>query len=57
MATNGSYRRAGRIGNVREDAHVRDPRTGQWTTRDTKSGRFRLAKRLGGSLRSVRRED
>lgn len=55
---NGTYRRrAGRVGNVHADARVRDPRTGQWTTRDTKTGRFRLAKLLGGSLRSVRRED
>lgn len=57
MAVSGSYRRAGRIGNLRDAARVRDARTGQWITRATSRSRFRLAKLLGGTLRSVRRED
>lgn len=34
----------------------RDPKTGQWSRRDTSSGRFVDAKKRGGTLNSVRRE-
>lgn len=56
MAQNGTYG-GGRVGDVRDTARERDPRTGLWTTRDTQSGRFGGAKRDGGTLNSVRRED
>lgn len=56
MAQNGTYG-GGRVGDVRGSARERDPRTGLWTKRDTQTGRFDRAKRSGGTLNSVRRED
>lgn len=56
MATDEHYD-GGRVGEVLHDAREQDPRTAQWTRRDTQHGRFRAAKRAGGSLKSVRRED
>jgi hypothetical protein len=57
MAQNGTYG-GGRVGVVKDDTtRSRDPRTGEWTSRDTQTGRFRKAKRIGSTLRSVRRED
>lgn len=56
MATSGTYG-GGRVGEATQDAREQDPRTAQWTRRDTQQGRFRAAKRTGGTLKSVRRED
>jgi hypothetical protein len=47
----------GRVGEVLHDAREQDPHTAQWTRRDTQHDRFRGAKRAGGTLNSVRRED
>lgn len=55
MATSGTYG-GGRVGRADQDAREQDPRTAQWTRRDTQHDRFRDAKRAGGSLKSVRRE-
>jgi hypothetical protein len=55
MAESGTTGRA-RIVPDPSRSHRRDPKTGQWSRRDTSSGRFDEAKKQGGTLKSVRRE-
>jgi hypothetical protein len=55
MAESGTTGRA-RIVPDPSRSQRRDPKTGQWSRRDTSSGRFVDAKKRGGTLNSVRRE-
>ena len=55
MAKNGAKGK-GRVGAVKGRSQTRNPRTGMWTKRDTKSGRFLDVKQSGGSFKGVRRE-
>jgi hypothetical protein len=55
MAKNGA-RGSGRVGAIKGRSQTRNPDTGLWTKRDTKSGRFVDVKRSGGSFKGVRKE-
>ncbi|MCC6628224.1 MAG: hypothetical protein IT340_12585 [Chloroflexi bacterium] len=46
----------GRVGQVRDRSQVRNPATGQWTKRDTVTGRFMDGKQDGTPLKGVRKE-
>jgi hypothetical protein len=47
---------AGRVGSVQGRTQSRNPKTGLWTKRDTRSGQFTEVKRSGGAFKGVRRE-
>ena len=55
MAKNGA-KGGGRAGAVSERSQVKNPRTGNWTKRETSSGRFIATKKSSGSFKGVRRE-
>ena len=55
MAKNGA-RGSGRIGSARDRSQARNSKTGLWTKRDTKIGRFSDIKQDGGAFKGVRRE-
>ena len=55
MAKNGA-KGNGRIGAVTNRSQVKNPKTGQWTKRDSSSGRFMQMKKSGVPFKGVRRE-
>lgn len=56
MARNKPHGDNRRQGAVRGRSQVRNPRTGNWTKRDTGTGRFMDQKTSGGRFKGVRRE-
>jgi hypothetical protein len=56
MAKNKPYGDNHRIGAVRGRSQVKNPKSGNWTKRDTSSGRFTDQKTSGGPFKGVRRE-
>lgn len=46
-----------RSGAVKGRSQVKNPKTGLWAKRDTKTGRFVQTKKSGGSFKGVRREN
>ena len=55
MAKNGP-KGGGRIGAVRDRSQVQNPKTGQWTKRDTGTGKFMDGKANGKPFKGVRKE-
>ncbi|HWT91609.1 MAG TPA: hypothetical protein VN238_01330 [Solirubrobacteraceae bacterium] len=55
MAKNGA-KGGGRTGAITGRSQSQSSRTGLWTKRDTKTGRFMDVKTTGGSFKGVRRE-
>jgi hypothetical protein len=55
MAKNGA-RGKGRVGAVSRRSQTRNPKTGMWTKRDARTGRFMDIKQSGGAFKGVRRE-
>lgn len=55
MAKNGKPG-GGRIGPVKGRSQVRNPATGNWTKRDTGTGRFMDQKQDGAPFKGVRKE-
>lgn len=55
MAKNGA-KGGGRVGAVSGRSQTRNPMTGLWAKRDTKTGRFVAKKKSGGPFKGVRRE-
>jgi hypothetical protein len=55
MATNGA-KGGGRHGAVTGRSQVRNPKTGNWTKRDTQTGQFIDQKRDGQPFKGIRRE-
>ncbi len=51
--TGKDYRR----GEVKKRSQVRNPKTGDWTKRDSESGRFIDAKQDGHPFKGVRKEE
>lgn len=47
---------AGRVGAVRGRSQTRNPATGLWAKRDTRTGKFVQVKKSGGAFKGVRRE-
>ena len=56
MATNGKFGDGRRHGQVRERSQTQNPQTGQWTKRDTNTGRFMDGKKEGTPFKGVRKE-
>ena len=56
MAKNKPHGDNRRQGAVRSRSQVRNPKTGNWTKRDTGTGRFMDQKTSGGRFKGVRRE-
>lgn len=56
MAKNGKTGDGHRNGAVRERSQVRNPVSGNWTKRDTETGRFIDQKQDGDPFKGVRRE-
>jgi hypothetical protein len=56
MATNKPYGDNRRQGAVRDRSQVQNPINGNWTKRDTNTGRFMDQKMSGGPFKGVRRE-
>lgn len=56
MATNKPYGDNRRQGAVRDHSQVQNPLNGNWTKRDTNTGRFMDQKTSGGPFKGVRRE-
>ena len=55
MATNGK-RGNGRNGQVTGRSQTKNPATGNWTKRNTKTGQFMDQKQGGGPFKGVRKE-
>jgi hypothetical protein len=55
MAKNGKPGK-GRIGQIRDRAQTKNPRTGLWVKRDSKTGRFLDVKSDGTPFKGVRKE-
>lgn len=47
---------AGRVGAVKGRTQARNPKTGLWVKRDSRSGQFTQVKKSGGAFKGVRRE-
>ncbi len=45
-----------RKGAVSDRSQVRNPKTGLWTKRDSKTGQFTSAKKSGGTFKGIKRE-
>ncbi len=56
MAKNGP-RGGGRIGQVRKRSQVQNPLNGNWTKRDTNTGKFMDQKQDGAPFKGVRKEN
>jgi len=56
MATNKPYGDNRRQGAVRDRSQAQNPVNGNWTKRDTNTGRFIDQKTSGGPFKGVRRE-
>ncbi len=56
MATNKPYGDNHRQGAIRDRSQVQNPINGNWTKRDTNTGRFMDQKTSGGPFKGVRRE-
>jgi hypothetical protein len=56
MATNPPKGDGHRNGAVRGRSQVQNPATGQWTKRDTQTGRFMDGKKDGTPFKGVRKE-
>lgn len=56
MATNAPKGDGHRIGAVRDRSQVQNPVTGNWTKRDTETGRFIDVKQDGEPFKGVRKE-
>jgi hypothetical protein len=57
MATNKPYKDGQRVGAVRERSQTLNPKTGNWTKRDTDTGKFLDVKQDGKPFKGVRKED
>jgi hypothetical protein len=57
MATNKPYKDGQRQGAVRERSQTLNPKTGNWTKRDTDTGKFVDVKQDGKPFKGVRKED
>jgi hypothetical protein len=56
MATNKPYGDNARKGAVKSRSQVLNPKTGQWTKRDTEPGKFMDGKKDGTPFKGVRKE-
>ena len=56
MATNKPYRDNARKGVVKSRSQVQNPKTGQWTKRDSETGKFIDGKKDGTPFKGVRKE-
>jgi len=56
MATNPPSGDGRRIGAVRQRSQVQNPQNGNWTKRDTSTGRFMDQKQDGKPFKGVRKE-
>ena len=45
-----------RKGAVAKRSQVRNPKTGLWTKRDSKTGQFTSVKKTGGSFKGIKRD-
>lgn len=57
MATNKPYKDGQRQGAVRDRSQTQNPKTGNWTKRDSDSGKFLDVKQDGKPFKGVRKED
>jgi len=57
MATNKPYNDGQRQGAVRERSQTLNPKTGNWTKRDSDTGKFIDVKQDGKPFKGVRKED
>lgn len=57
MATNKPYKDGQRQGAVRDRSQTQNPKTGNWTKRDSETGKFLDVKQDGKPFKGVRKED
>lgn len=57
MATNKPYKDGQRQGAVRDRSQTQNPKTGNWTKRDSDTGKFLDVKQDGKPFKGVRKED
>jgi len=56
MATNKPYGDGHRIGQVKDRSQGKNPKNGNWTKRDTDTGRYIDQKKDGESFKGIRKE-